>query len=63
MDTLVIDCATEACSVALVREGGVVAADWQMLGRGHAEHLVPMIAALRGRGRAGRIAVARGPGS
>lgn len=63
MDTLVIDCATEACSVALVREGIVIAADWQMLGRGHAEHLVPMIAALPGRGRAGRIAVARGPGS
>lgn len=63
MDTLVIDCATEACSVALVREGDVVAADWQMLGRGHAEHLVPMIAALPGRGRAERIAVARGPGS
>ena len=34
-----------------------------MLGRGHAEQLVPMIAALPGRGRAGRIAVALGPGS
>ncbi len=34
-----------------------------MLGRGHAEHLVPMIAALPEKGRADRIAVALGPGS
>jgi tRNA threonylcarbamoyl adenosine modification protein YeaZ len=34
-----------------------------MLGRGHAELLVPMIAALPGKGRAGRIAVSLGPGS
>jgi len=61
--TLVIDCATEACSVALVRGREVVAADWRLLGRGHAEQLVPMIAALPGHGRADRIAVALGPGS
>jgi tRNA threonylcarbamoyl adenosine modification protein YeaZ len=63
MDTLVIDSATEACSVALLRESEVLAGDWRLLGRGHAEHLVPMIAALPGKGRAGRIAVALGPGS
>ena len=34
-----------------------------MLGRGHAERLVPMIAALPGKGKAERIAVALGPGS
>lgn len=34
-----------------------------MLGRGHAEALVPMIAALPDKGRADRIAVAIGPGS
>ena len=34
-----------------------------MLGRGHAERLVPMIADLPERGRASSIAVARGPGS
>lgn len=34
-----------------------------MLGRGHAENLVPMIAALPDRGRAQRIAVSVGPGS
>lgn len=63
MNTLVIDSATEACSVALVAGDRVIAGDWQMLGRGHAEQLVPMIAALPDRGRAGRIAVALGPGS
>ena len=63
METLVIDCATEACSVALVRAGDVLAGEWRQLGRGHAEQLVPMIAALPGRGRAGRIAVSLGPGS
>ena len=62
-DTLVIDSATEACAVALVRGGSVIAGDWRMLGRGHAEQLVPMIAALPGKGRAPRIAVALGPGS
>jgi tRNA threonylcarbamoyladenosine biosynthesis protein TsaB len=34
-----------------------------VLGRGHAERLVPMIAALPDKGRADRIAVALGPGS
>lgn len=63
MDTLVIDAATEACSVALLRSGEVVAGEWAVLGRGHAEALVPMIAALPGKGRASRIAVALGPGS
>ena len=61
--TLVIDSATEACSVALVRGREVVAGSWQVLGRGHAEALVPLIAALPGKGRAARIAVALGPGS
>ncbi|VWX46938.1 tRNA (adenosine(37)-N6)-threonylcarbamoyltransferase complex dimerization subunit type 1 TsaB [Novosphingobium sp. 9U] len=61
--TLVIDTATEACSVALFEGGDCVAGEWRMLGRGHAENLVPMIAALPERGRATRIAVALGPGS
>ena len=63
MKTLVIDSATEACSVALFDGATLVAGDWRMLGRGHAEQLVPMIAALPGGGRAARIAVALGPGS
>lgn len=61
--TLAIECATEACSIALFEAGEVVAADHRVLGRGHAEHLVPMIAALPGRGRADRIQVSLGPGS
>lgn len=63
MRTLVIDSATEACSVALVENGVVLASDNQMLGRGHAERLVPMIAALPEKGRAERILVDVGPGS
>jgi tRNA threonylcarbamoyl adenosine modification protein YeaZ len=63
MRTLVIDCATEACSVALFEAGKLLAGELRMLGRGHAEQLVPMIAALPEKGRADRIAVALGPGS
>ena len=63
MKTLVIDSATEAYSVALFADDRLIAGDWRMLGRGHAEQLVPMIAALPGKGKAGRIAVALGPGS
>jgi tRNA threonylcarbamoyladenosine biosynthesis protein TsaB len=61
--TLVIDCATEACSVALFEDGALVAGEWRVIGRGHAEQLVPMISALPERGRASRIAVDIGPGS
>jgi tRNA threonylcarbamoyl adenosine modification protein YeaZ len=63
MLTLAIDSATEACSVALLDGARLVAGDWRMLGRGHAEQLVPMIAGLPDKGRAARIAVALGPGS
>jgi tRNA threonylcarbamoyladenosine biosynthesis protein TsaB len=60
---LVIDSATEACSVALFEFDEMVAGSHAMLGRGHAEQLVPMIAALPGKGRADTIAVNAGPGS
>lgn len=63
MRTLVIDCATEACSVALFEDGALLAGESRMLGRGHAEALVPMISALPDKGQAGRIAVGLGPGS
>lgn len=62
ISTLVLECTTEACSVALIDDLGMMG-DWRMLGRGHAEALVPMIAALPGRGRAARIVVGLGPGS
>ena len=63
MRTLVIDCATEACSVALFDDSTLIEGTFNVLGRGHAERLVPMIAALPNQGRADRIAVAIGPGS
>lgn len=61
--TLVIDTATAACSVALVEDGAVVAESHDVVGRGHAERLMPMIAALPGGGRADSILVDCGPGS
>ena len=63
MRTLVIDTATEACSVALFESGALLAGEYRHLARGHAEALVPMIAALPDRGKAARIVVALGPGS
>lgn len=63
MRILAIDCATEACSVALFEDGTLLDGTYRLLGRGHAEQLVPMIAALPERGRADRIVVSRGPGS
>ena len=44
--TLVIECATEACSVALFAGEDLLLVDYrhEMLGRGHAERLIPMIA-------------------
>jgi tRNA threonylcarbamoyladenosine biosynthesis protein TsaB len=63
MKTLAIDCSTEACSIAMFEGETLLAHDHRILGRGHAEQLVPMIQALPGKGRAGRILVALGPGS
>lgn len=61
--TLVIDTATAACSVALLENRQVVANAHVVVGRGHAERLVPMIAALPDGGRADDILVDVGPGS
>ncbi|MXP43228.1 tRNA (adenosine(37)-N6)-threonylcarbamoyltransferase complex dimerization subunit type 1 TsaB [Allopontixanthobacter sediminis] len=63
MRMLAIECATEACSVALFDDETLIAHDHRVLGRGHAERLVPMIAALPGSGKADRITVSLGPGS
>lgn len=60
---LAIECATEACSAALFEDGALLDARYEILGRGHAERLVPMIAELPGRGRAARVVVSLGPGS
>ncbi|HEU4959490.1 MAG TPA: tRNA (adenosine(37)-N6)-threonylcarbamoyltransferase complex dimerization subunit type 1 TsaB [Sphingomonas sp.] len=61
--TLVIETATAACSVALIDGSHVVAATHDIVGRGHAERLLPMIAGLPEGGRAARILVDCGPGS
>lgn len=63
MRLLAIETASEACSIALFEGDGLVAHDHRVIGRGHAEALVPMIAALPGKGRAQRILVSLGPGS
>ena len=63
MRTLAIDSATENCSAALFDDTGLVAGECRLLGRGHAEHLVPMIASLPDQGKADRIVVSCGPGS
>lgn len=63
MKTLVIDTATAACSVALIDDGVVLARAHDIVGRGHAERLIPMIAELPDGGRAARILVDVGPGS
>lgn len=61
--TLVIETASEACSVALFDGSKCIANDHRELGRGHAERLIPMIEALPEKGRADRILTSLGPGS
>jgi len=63
MRTLVIETASEACSIALFAGEALLARDHRVIGRGHAEALVPMIAALPDKGHAERILVGLGPGS
>jgi len=43
---LAIDCATAACSAALIDDGELIAERHELVGRGHAERLLPMIAEL-----------------
>jgi tRNA threonylcarbamoyladenosine biosynthesis protein TsaB len=66
MATLVIETATAACSVALLDGAIVLASAHEVVGRGHAERLVPMIGevlAAVGDTRADLILVDCGPGS
>jgi tRNA threonylcarbamoyl adenosine modification protein YeaZ len=61
---LVIDSATAACSAALLgSDGALVAERHELVGRGHAERLVPMIAELLDGRRPDSILVDCGPGS
>jgi tRNA threonylcarbamoyl adenosine modification protein YeaZ len=66
MTTLVIETATAACSVALLDGDRILAARHELVGRGHAERLVPMIGEVleqAGQRRADLIQVDCGPGS
>lgn len=63
MRTLVLDCSSEACSVALFDGTELIEGRHEVLGRGHAERLVPMIRDLPARGRADRVIAGLGPGS
>ena len=61
---LVIETATAACSAALLdADGSVIDERHELVGRGHAERLVPMIAELLGSRRPDSILVDCGPGS
>ena len=63
MRLLAIETATSVCSVALFDDGTLIDFAHHPVGRGHAERLLPMIAALDGGGRADAIHVDVGPGS
>jgi len=61
---LAIDTSTAACSAALFgSDGECLARHDELIGRGHAERLVPIIEALLEGRRADRILVGVGPGS
>lgn len=62
--TLVIDTVSAACSVALLgADGAVIAERHELVGRGHAEHLLPMVAELLDGRRPDAVLVDCGPGS
>ncbi|WP_033922140.1 tRNA (adenosine(37)-N6)-threonylcarbamoyltransferase complex dimerization subunit type 1 TsaB [Sphingomonas sp. 37zxx] len=63
MPILVIETATAACSVALLEAGAVLASRHEVVGRGHAERLVPMIGEVVGDTAIDAILVDCGPGS
>ena len=60
---LIIETATAACSVALLRGSEIMAQRHEVVCRGHAERLVPMIGELLGGERPDAILVDCGPGS
>jgi tRNA threonylcarbamoyladenosine biosynthesis protein TsaB len=61
---LAFDTSSAACTAALFDGSGTcIAHADEVIGRGHAERLVPMIAELMGSRRADRILVGVGPGS
>ena len=60
---LAFDTSSAACTVALFDDGECVASRDELIGRGHAERLVPMIAELMDGRSADHVLVGVGPGS
>jgi tRNA threonylcarbamoyladenosine biosynthesis protein TsaB len=61
---LAIDCSTTACTAALFApDGALIGARDELIGRGHAERLVPMIEELLAGRTPNQILVGVGPGS
>jgi tRNA threonylcarbamoyl adenosine modification protein YeaZ len=61
---LAIDTSTAACTAALLGDGGeLIGSRHELIGRGHAERLMPMVAELLEGRRPERILVGVGPGS
>jgi tRNA threonylcarbamoyl adenosine modification protein YeaZ len=60
---LAIDCATAACSAALIAGGELIEERYELVGRGHAERLLPMIEELLNGRRPLGVLVDCGPGS
>jgi tRNA threonylcarbamoyl adenosine modification protein YeaZ len=60
---LVIDSATAACSVALIDGTAIIDERHEVVGRGHAERLIPMIDEMLAGRRPASILVDCGPGS
>ncbi|MFW2830570.1 tRNA (adenosine(37)-N6)-threonylcarbamoyltransferase complex dimerization subunit type 1 TsaB [Sphingomonas sp. ID0503] len=63
MAVLVIDTATAACSIALIEDGRCLGEAHEVVGRGHAERLLPMIRDLLGDRVPSEVLVDCGPGS
>ena len=63
MRTLAIETSGPACSIALFDGEQVIVERHEIVGRGHAERLIPWIAELPDGGRADAILVGCGPGS
>jgi len=62
--TLIIDTVSAACSAALVTSGGAILTErHEVVGRGHAERLIPLIEQLLAGRRPDAILVDCGPGS
>lgn len=60
---LVIDCATAACSIALIDGDRLLDERHEVVGRGHAERLMPMLEEMLAGRRPQSILVDCGPGS